>query len=667
MLSALQTFIDNERNKWQEDTLIELRNRLTNNSDDIYDDINIKSSKYVVIYGVSQIGKTTLIIHLMNIKPECRGEVYKILRAGQPKGESSTSTAIIYRQSEDMNKFGICQSEDDVVFNSSIKYYFEQEFINALKSVRKEVENGKYKGGILYIYLPKKYFNAASPEYSDINIMDLPGYGSRNDKERENPSPIINKYVNLADVRIVACQGHELQSLENIKIGNTDWMDFPNRYCVVLTKAYGQENIRKYFKSEKSKRPKPTFYEYVIDEYNKEKKVKTPKLDKINIFPIEIGESLEALTNPQKNSSELIRDISDRRELSTAVEKTINDIKKYIAEHKGNSFRNIIEELQKQTENYIKTEIDNCKAEIKKLNSEIAYNKNKLNKDKEKLEKFRAELNGLKPSFDRYEKIRKDWDLSTISYEEFYDGFIDDISGIFGMDSEVRFRDDKINFIYNSLSERLSDFLKKYLKLYNNKYIELGIIKNSSESELNKVCENITGSLTSAFEIKLKAVEKKLIFRYIFRDKAYECAVKAFKYYEENLEHYLNAAYNSFIDENGSVSERYYVLSATCRNLESTKRNSNEELNKSLKNLNKREEDKRDLEREKADCDDILLSYKETAETHFLRQKAELTDKINDASKAWRKSVLKHSDDIIKPLLCLSIIEYDYNKIVKGE
>ena len=50
----------------------------------------------VMIYGKSQVGKTTLILNMIGIKTECFFEVYETLRAGVPRGNSSTSTAIIY-------------------------------------------------------------------------------------------------------------------------------------------------------------------------------------------------------------------------------------------------------------------------------------------------------------------------------------------------------------------------------------------------------------------------------------------------------------------------------------------------------------------------------------------------------------------------------------------
>ena len=65
-----------------------------------------KEEKLVVVFGKPQTGKTTLILSLMGVSEEKLADVSKVLRAGTPKGDSSTSTAIIYQRSDD-DMFGI--------------------------------------------------------------------------------------------------------------------------------------------------------------------------------------------------------------------------------------------------------------------------------------------------------------------------------------------------------------------------------------------------------------------------------------------------------------------------------------------------------------------------------------------------------------------------------
>ena len=57
--------------------------------------------KLAILYGKSQVGKTTLILALMGIKSDSFKKVEDILRAGREKGKSSTSIAIKYGYSND--------------------------------------------------------------------------------------------------------------------------------------------------------------------------------------------------------------------------------------------------------------------------------------------------------------------------------------------------------------------------------------------------------------------------------------------------------------------------------------------------------------------------------------------------------------------------------------
>ncbi len=53
-----------------------------------------KEKKLAVMYGKSQVGKTTLILALMGAKEDMLARIEKILRAGRDKGRSSTATAM---------------------------------------------------------------------------------------------------------------------------------------------------------------------------------------------------------------------------------------------------------------------------------------------------------------------------------------------------------------------------------------------------------------------------------------------------------------------------------------------------------------------------------------------------------------------------------------------
>lgn len=86
---TLEKYLD-DRETWQNNTIEEIKKKV------IYKPKSLKNSrvgeKLVAIYGPPQIGKTTLILCLIGIAPEFQKKVYNDIRAGVPRGNSSTST-----------------------------------------------------------------------------------------------------------------------------------------------------------------------------------------------------------------------------------------------------------------------------------------------------------------------------------------------------------------------------------------------------------------------------------------------------------------------------------------------------------------------------------------------------------------------------------------------
>jgi hypothetical protein len=56
---------------------------------------------YVVVFGKTQVGKTTLLLELMGLSFEAQVRVGRILRGGRAAGQSATATTMEYRRSLD--------------------------------------------------------------------------------------------------------------------------------------------------------------------------------------------------------------------------------------------------------------------------------------------------------------------------------------------------------------------------------------------------------------------------------------------------------------------------------------------------------------------------------------------------------------------------------------
>ena len=127
----------------------------------------------------------------------------------------------------------------------------DTELQEKIREVRMKVEVDSASKDILHIYIPQKYFSKKVINEAGLNIVDLPGDGSRNIKEKSHVDAMINKYMALATVNIIACKANEIQSLETLKLPiNVDWKNLPHKYIVVITNSYGLGTISLQIKSQ---------------------------------------------------------------------------------------------------------------------------------------------------------------------------------------------------------------------------------------------------------------------------------------------------------------------------------------------------------------------------------------------------------------------------------
>ena len=144
------------------------------------------AAKRVVVYGPTQVGKTTLILDLIGIKLELQKELGELLRGGAKAGSSSTSCAIIYNQWE-KEQFGLLFGDFESTTEEKPRCYSEEDFRKAIaeiNSINRDKAEGESRvtqsGTVLYFYIPHSYFDDDAPD--NLQIVDLPGFGERNPK-----------------------------------------------------------------------------------------------------------------------------------------------------------------------------------------------------------------------------------------------------------------------------------------------------------------------------------------------------------------------------------------------------------------------------------------------------------------------------------------------------
>lgn len=372
---TLEKFLE-DREKWQNNTIEEIRKKV------IYKPRSLQNNKIgeklVAIYGSPQIGKTTLILCLLGIAPQFQKKVYNDIRAGVPRGNSSTSTAIIYQQI-DADLYGVKYGESD----GCIELCSDMELQEKIRKIRIKVEADSARKDILHIYIPQKFFKKEVINETGLNIVDLPGDGSRNIKEKSHVDAMINKYMALATVNIITCKSNEIQSLETLKLPiNVDWKNLPHKYIVVITNSYGVGTIRKYFKTEIPYR-KDDFYEFVSRSYKNDVKEIIGDLSKIEVFPIDIGDSFEKVIKSCGLNE------YDQNSVIATRNRILNEIRSSIHQRQGNSLKSTMLDLKAYTSDYAKQQCDNLKEQLYELSDE----KERLKKDNDKKENRVSECN----------------------------------------------------------------------------------------------------------------------------------------------------------------------------------------------------------------------------------------------------------------------------------
>ena len=351
-----------DKDKWQRDTLESIKNRVGFCNPFVSFD-RAKEDHLVMTYGDSQVGKTTLILTMMGIRGECLEDVSSTLRAGIPKGNSSTSTAIIYRRSPasvlERGKYGYCYSELNDAAKQKINFCTKSEFEEELKKLRERVEkNRQNQLDVLSVYIPENCF-AGTREEDRISVIDMPGVESRNEKERSHVQSLMNLYLPLASVCLVVFRGQNIQALESREIPNQpNWKVMPNRFLLVPTYAYSVESVRNKIGKQKIEQA-DSFYSYVKTHYREEKERVLGQGNALEIFPLELGESLA--TQGDTPEGVIFRKTADRM---------LEDLRQAIIIREGNRLKSAIEDLRAVVEQRDAEDAEVIRSEAAKLESE---------------------------------------------------------------------------------------------------------------------------------------------------------------------------------------------------------------------------------------------------------------------------------------------------------
>lgn len=199
------------------------------------------TESYVVIFGKTQVGKTTLLLDLMGVAPQRMASVSKVLRGGREPGRSATATAMEYIRATD-ERWGLS-------VNAVTHWFTSDEVITArLGELRKDMEAQRlHATSPCVVHIPSSFFLAQHDTAPRVRILDLPGDNPANAAEQAHVNEMAKVYLPFADLIILVGRGDDLGFLRPDEItlpGFGDWQRMPHKFRVATTFSYSAQSVR---------------------------------------------------------------------------------------------------------------------------------------------------------------------------------------------------------------------------------------------------------------------------------------------------------------------------------------------------------------------------------------------------------------------------------------
>lgn len=289
-------------------------------SRDVRDQLNGQGDEaFVALFGRTQVGKTTLLLDLMNVHLHQVKRVSLVLRGGRELGRSATATAMEYAASADdtwrLNIPG--QAEQGFADDAGITA--------ALARLRTAMESGAFEArDPVVVSLPTSVFAERAESAVGVRVLDLPGDQPAHAVEQAHVEQVAQRHLPRADLILLVGRADDLSFLQPKVLclpHLEDWQLDIDRFRVVTTFSFKPESLRAL-----TRQPGLTveqLRERLLSQLNTFDGVEDLRLYPGYVFPMEFGDSLAQMkaARPEQGAvadaltqacrAELLRHIQD--------------------------------------------------------------------------------------------------------------------------------------------------------------------------------------------------------------------------------------------------------------------------------------------------------------------------------------------------------------------
>lgn len=373
--------------------------------------------RLVVVYGVTQSGKTALILQLVGVAEEHMKRVYRLIRGGAKQGRSSTSHAFLYRRSEDdcfrvWTQAGVAADREN-----STQLEREEDVSRYVDGLREQMNRGDGQTDVIGLAIPRKYCCEDQCGYS-LNLLDMPGVGSKDRLEQPHVARLMEQYARLAAVTVVVCPLSQIQSLNDLRIPADEnyWWENRKKVLLVATYAYStledQEERELWANCESAEefcRRSMALCQGKLDLVYREWAGSTEGAMPLELFPVDLDESL------RQYEKRLATD--QRALLSQAQAKVLSELRESVARREnGNCFPLFIQSLnsrvmahQERLKKGLKTERCRLEKLLDNTDKSVCEIQEKLAGGNRELDELRVELSGFPRTL-----LDRKWSLARI-------------------------------------------------------------------------------------------------------------------------------------------------------------------------------------------------------------------------------------------------------------